>query len=91
MTSPRRRYAERTAAGRLLQDRRLALGLTQRDVADLAGVGISSVRAAEAGSANVTLSTALRVVDALGLVIAVGPRPVLSAIPEVAVLERGAG
>jgi transcriptional regulator with XRE-family HTH domain len=70
----------------LVADRRLALGLTQAELADLAGVGVSSVRTLEAGSDTMTMTVAIAVLDALGLAIAVGPRPVLHAVPEAVVL-----
>ena len=94
-SGPRRRRKSRigtlTAAGRLIADRRLAIGLTQVDLADLAGVGISSVRALEAGKATVTLEIALRVLDALGLAAAVGPQPALRAVAEAVVLVSSSG
>jgi y4mF family transcriptional regulator len=92
---PRRRNKARigslTAVGRLLADRRHAMCLTQADLADLAGVGISSVRALEAGRTSVTLDIALRVLDALGLAAAVGPRPALRAAAEAVVLVPADG
>ena len=89
---PRRRYKDdMTEAGRLVADRRLALGLTQVELAELAGVGVSSVRTLEAGSEAMTLAVVIAVLDALGLAVAVGPRPVLHAVPEAVVLEPSAG
>lgn len=92
---PRRRRKERTgsltAAGRMATERRLDLGLTQAELADLAGVGLSSVRTLEAGQATTTLAVTIAVLDALGLAIAVAPRPVLHAVPEAVVLERAGG
>jgi y4mF family transcriptional regulator len=94
-SGPRRRKKEHlgalTEAGRLFADRRLALGLTQSALADLAGVGISSVRALEAGRVTVTLGVTLQVLDALGLAAAVGPRPTLRAVDEAVVLARPTG
>jgi y4mF family transcriptional regulator len=90
-SGPRRRRKENlTEAGRLVADRRLALGLTQAELADLAGVGVSSVRTLEAGSDTMTLTVAIAVLDALGLAVAVGPRPVLHAVPEAVVLGPSA-
>lgn len=89
-TRPRRRRRPRsdaTSAGGLVSDRRLAVGLTQVDLADLAGVGVSSVRALEAGKQTVTLAVAVRILDALGLAAAVGPRPALHAVAGAVVLD----
>jgi len=89
-TGPRRRRREDPAAfGQLVVERRLTLRLTQADVADLAGVGLSSVRTLEAGGDTVTLAVATAVLDALGLALAVGPRPVLDAVPGAALVGRG--
>jgi transcriptional regulator with XRE-family HTH domain len=94
-SGPRRRRKEHlgalTEARRLFLDRRLALGLTQSALADLAGVGISSVRALEAGQVTVTLGVTLQVLEALGLAAAVGPRPALRAVPEAVVLAPAVG
>jgi y4mF family transcriptional regulator len=87
----RRRKDDLTDAGRLVADRRLALGLTQVELAELAGVGLSSVRTLEAGSDAMTLTVVIAVLDALGLAVAIGPRPVLHAVPEAVVLGPAAG
>ncbi|MBF6239021.1 helix-turn-helix transcriptional regulator [Nocardia otitidiscaviarum] len=68
---PRRR--SRNEAGPLapfgayLAERRRTLGLTQLDLADLADVGVSSVRTLEAGQTSPTLAISLRILNALGL------------------------
>jgi y4mF family transcriptional regulator len=88
---PRRRARVTTGAlaelGAVVTERRLGLGLTQQDLADLAGVGLSSVRTLEGGRETMTLAVALRICDALGLALAVGPRPALQAIPGTATLR----
>jgi hypothetical protein len=49
------------------------------------------VRTFEAGSDAMTLTVALAVLDALGLAMAIGPRPALHAVPDAVVLEPGSG
>ena len=71
-------------------DRRLSLGLTQADLADLAGVGVSSVRTLEAGRATLSLGAAATILAALGLAAGVGPRPLLQATPGIAILTSTA-
>ena len=92
MALPRRRDDRRTgglaAAGDLVRDRRLQLGLTQADLADLSGVGLSSVRALEAGKESVGLAIALDVLAALGLGLGLGPRPAVLRAPDVLLLDR---
>ena len=89
-SGPRRRKRDdATEVGQLVTDRRLALGLTQAEIAELAGVGLTSVRTLEAGSDTLTLAVALAVLDALGLAVAIGPRPALDAVPGAVVLRAG--
>jgi HTH-type transcriptional regulator/antitoxin HipB len=54
-------------AARLVRDRRLALGLTQQDLATLAGVGRSVVQKLEAPSGAISLPGFLRLLQALSL------------------------
>jgi DNA-binding XRE family transcriptional regulator len=88
-TGPRRRSRASGAlsdVASVVTARRLVLGLTQADLADLAGVGLSSVRSLEAGRASVTLEVAIGVLGALGLAVAVGPRAALQGGDGVALL-----
>ena len=75
-------------AGQLVTDRRLTLGLTQAELADLAGVGLSSVRRLERGQDSVTLNILLAVLDALGLALAAAPSPVIQALTDAVILRR---
>lgn len=91
MAGPRRRDKVRTgallSAGQLVGERRIALGLTQAELADLAGASLSSVRRLEAGQDTVTLTVLLAVLDALGLAIAVGPLPLLNNVADAVLLK----
>ncbi|WP_063813790.1 helix-turn-helix domain-containing protein [Nocardia anaemiae] len=68
---PRRRSRDETGPlasfAAFIAERRRTLGLTQLDLADLADVGISSVRTLETGQTSPTLAITLRILDALGL------------------------
>ncbi|MET3709010.1 helix-turn-helix transcriptional regulator [Arthrobacter sp. UYEF6] len=52
---------------REVRSRRLALGLTQKDVADMTGVSERFVRFIEQGKPSVQLDSLLAVLDTLGL------------------------
>jgi transcriptional regulator with XRE-family HTH domain len=67
-----------------ITSRRHALGLTQAELAELAGVGITTVATAESGRATVRTDALLRILNALGLVLAVGPKPAFEGIRGVA-------
>lgn len=53
--------------GQTIKDRRKELGVTQQEVAELAGVGINSLVAIERGKGNPSLKTLLRILEVLGL------------------------
>ncbi len=78
MPTPRRRGSGlATAAPSLakeIYERRLALGLTQQEVADLAGLARSSLQALESGRASSRLGSLLAVADVLGCTITLIPR-----------------
>ncbi|WP_433656834.1 helix-turn-helix domain-containing protein [Nocardia sp. CA-128927] len=84
--APRRRSRSETAPlatfGNFIAERRRALRLTQLDVADLADVGVSSVRRLEAGQTSPTLEMTLRILDALGLTLASMPHNAARTLPE---------
>ena len=76
--------------GEMAAARRRLLGMTQRDAAELAGVGISSVAALEDGSDRLTLSVVLRIFEALGLALAAAPIQTVRADPALVQLSAGA-
>lgn len=53
--------------GAEIRARRRTLGLTQQEVAELAGVAVRTVHAVEAGKATVRLDALLAVLSAVGL------------------------
>lgn len=57
----------RSTVGRLIRQRRLALGLTQEQAADLAGVSVGSWRSTEAGSRRPRPHTFAAILAALDL------------------------
>lgn len=75
--TPRRRHrpprGSWTEVARLLSQRRHELGLTQRELSELAEVGERRLQELEAGGSGVQLTTLLQLADALGLVVAVLP------------------
>ncbi|HKP96705.1 MAG TPA: helix-turn-helix domain-containing protein [Fibrobacteria bacterium] len=49
-----------------IRKRRTLLGITQRDLSEVAGVSLRSLKALEAGDANPSLGQMIKVFDALG-------------------------
>lgn len=94
MARPRRRSDAPTGPlaqlAVLAADRRRLLGLTQRDAAELAGVGISSIHALEAGSDRLTLAVVLRILEALGVQLWAGADDALRSAPHVVRVGSGA-
>ncbi|MDO3651078.1 helix-turn-helix domain-containing protein [Nocardia mangyaensis] len=91
MTRPQPRRRSRADVGPLAEfaefavRRRLALGLTQLDLADLADVSVSTVRNVEAGRSSPTLEVTLRVLNALGSTLVGLPQASVELLPHEAV------
>ena len=71
---PRRRrppqdvsMSEIARIGLVFAERRIALRLTQQNLADLAGVSRSSVQSLERGSGSISFGSVVEIADALGL------------------------
>ncbi|TQL48828.1 y4mF family transcriptional regulator [Homoserinimonas aerilata] len=60
--------------GTIITDRRKSLGVTQQELAALAGVSVRFISSLEAGKPTVRLDVVLAVLDALGLGVTIGPR-----------------
>ena len=61
--------------GVFVRERRKAMGLTQQQLADVAGVGLNFVYQLEKNKPSVQLDCMRQVLDALGYELAVTPRP----------------
>jgi transcriptional regulator with XRE-family HTH domain len=57
--------------GNLIQERRDYLNLTQKDVAEMAGITFKSISDIELGIRNPTVNTLISVLDVLGLELSV--------------------
>ena len=57
-----------------VRTRRVSLGLTQRDLADMAGVSERFVRFVEQGKPSIQLDSLMAVLETLGLELTVGTR-----------------
>jgi y4mF family transcriptional regulator len=58
--------------GQAIKERRGVLNITQRELAEIAGVGINTLTKIERGEANPSLGVLGRILDALGLEIKIG-------------------
>ena len=58
----------------VVRQRRRELGITQQDLADLAGVSVRFLRELERGKQSIQLNAFLAVLDALGLEAQIGVR-----------------
>lgn len=57
--------------GKIIKDRRKAIGVTQEQLADVSGVSLSYIKLVEANKANPTVSMLETLLDCLGLEIIV--------------------
>ena len=57
--------------GKIIQERRDYLNLTQKDVAEMSGITFKSISEIELGRRNPSINTLNRVLDVLGLIISV--------------------
>jgi len=53
--------------GKLLKERRKQLGITQLDLADLAGISANTLYKIERGQANPTMGVLFKLADVLGM------------------------
>ena len=53
--------------GRIIKDRRSVLGISQQDLSDYSGVGISTVKDLERGVGNPSIETLQKILDVVGL------------------------
>lgn len=57
--------------GKIVQERRDYLNLTQKDVAEMSGITFKSISEIELGRRNPSINTLNRVLDVLGLMLSV--------------------
>jgi y4mF family transcriptional regulator len=65
-----------TPIGKQVRERRKALGISQRDLSELAGVSLHTLSDIESGKANPTMATLERVLTPLGMVLSIQVRGV---------------
>lgn len=56
-----------TTLGKVIKERRLELGTTQQQIADLAGVSVNTLYQLERGQSNPTIEVLVKVVEVLGM------------------------
>ena len=67
---------ERKSIGAQIEKRRKQLHVSQADLAELSGVSLRTVNAVEKGSANPSVETLSRILEPIGLVLALTERVV---------------
>ena len=53
--------------GKVIKERRALLGISQQDLSDYSGVGISAVKDLERGVGNPSIETLKKILDVVGL------------------------
>ena len=53
--------------GKVIKERRAVLGISQQDLSDYSGVGISTVKDLERGVGNPSIDTLKKILDVVGL------------------------
>lgn len=53
--------------GKVIKERRALLGISQQDLSDYSGVGISTVKDLERGKGNPSIETLKKILDVVGL------------------------
>jgi len=53
--------------GKAIKERRALLGISQQDLSDYSGVGISTVKDLERGGGNPSIDTLRKILDVVGL------------------------
>ena len=53
--------------GKVIKERRALLGISQQDLSDYSGVGISTVKDLERGVGNPSIETLKKILDVVGL------------------------
>ena len=53
--------------GKVIKERRALLGISQQDLSDYSGVGISTVKYLERGVGNPSIETLKKILDVVGL------------------------
>ena len=60
----------------IIKERRSILGITQEDLADMAGVSLRTLKAIETGKGNPSLRTLQKLVEVLGMEVQLGLRQI---------------
>lgn len=67
---------DETSIGERIRERRRALGISQRDLSELAGVSLHTLSDIESGKGNPTLATLEDILTPLGMVLSIQVRGV---------------